>query len=151
MPSESSPPLNTYESLQIGDTFTFSRVLTMDDVRAFADITGDINPIHVDEGFAQSRGMDKPIIHGVLLLGIVSKVLGCDFPGHGSIAVGISCRFLRPVPVDSEITVEVKVSEKVEKFKHVKVRIYIYQGKKMILGGEGTLIPPSTLNGHSTP
>jgi acyl dehydratase len=59
------------------------------------------------------------VVHGVLLLGLISKVLGRDFPGHGSIAVGISCRFLRPVPVGSEVTVEVKISEKVEARKHV--------------------------------
>lgn len=134
---------HTFESLQIGDSFTFTRVLTAEDVQTFAELTGDDNPIHVDEEYAKETRFEKPIVHGVLLLGIVSKVLGRDFPGHGSIAVAISCRFLRPVPVGSEITVEVKVAEKVEKRKHVKVRIYIYNDGRMVLGGEGTLIPPS--------
>lgn len=140
-------PKHTYESLQIGESFTFTRTLTQEDVHAFADLTGDDNPIHVDEEYAKSTRFGKPVVHGVLLLGIISKVLGRDFPGHGSIAVAISCRFLRPVPVGSEITVEVKVAEKIEKRKHVKVRIYVYNNDKMVLGGEGTLIPPTEEEG----
>ena len=134
--------MHTYDTLQIGDTFSFSRVLTPEDVRTFADISGDDNPIHVDAAYAAGTRFGKPIVHGVLLLAIVSKVLGRDFPGPGSIAVAISCRFLRPVPVGDEITVEVKISEKVEKHGHVKVRIYVYNGNKIALGGEATIIPP---------
>jgi acyl dehydratase len=136
--------MHTYESLKVGDSYSASRILSAEDVRLFADLTGDDNPIHVDEAFAQQTRFGKPIIHGVLLLGIVSKVLGRDFPGPGSIAVAISCRFLRPVPVGSEITVEVKISEKIDKYRHVKVRIYVYCEGKMTLGGEATLVPPES-------
>jgi acyl dehydratase len=136
-------PMNTYESLKTGDSFSFSRTLTADDVRSFAELTGDDNPIHLDEAYAKETRFDKPIVHGVFLLSIVSKVLGRDFPGPGSIAVAISCKFLRPVIVGSEITIEVKVAEKVDQHKHVKMKIYIYSGGKMVLGGEATLLPPS--------
>ncbi|MEX0600139.1 MAG: MaoC family dehydratase [Rhodothermales bacterium] len=135
--------MNTYESIQIGDSFSTTRFLSAEDVRTFADLTGDDNPIHVDEEYARSTRFGKPIVHGVLLLGIISKVLGRDFPGAGSIAVAISCRFLRPVPVGSEITVEIKISEKVEKHKHVKGRVYIYHEDRIAMGGEATIIPPS--------
>ncbi|HET6568439.1 MAG TPA: MaoC family dehydratase [Rhodothermales bacterium] len=134
--------MHTYQTLQIGDSYKFSRVLTQEDVRAFAELTGDDNPLHVDAEYARNTRFGKPIIHGVFLLGIVSKVLGRDFPGPGSIAVAISARFLRPVPVGSEITVEVKITEKVEQHQHVKVQIYVYFGNKIALRGEGTLIPP---------
>jgi acyl dehydratase len=133
---------NTYESLEIGASFKTTRLLTAADVRTFADLTGDDNPIHVDEDYAKTTRFGKPIVHGVLLLGIISKVLGRDFPGHGSVAVSISCRFLRPVPVGSEITVEIRISEKIEKYRHVKARVYAYLRNKTVLGGEATLIPP---------
>ena len=133
----------TYETIQVGDSFTYDRVVTRDDVQTFADITGDDNPIHVDEEYAQSTRFGRPVVHGVLLLGIISKVLGRDFPGPGSVAVALSCRFLRPVPVGSEITVEIKISDKVERHKHVKCKVYIYHNGKMALGGDATLIPPS--------
>ncbi len=135
--------MHTYETLEVGQSFTFERHLSADDVRAFADISGDDNPIHVDEQYARRTRFEKPIVHGVLLIGIVSKVLGRDFPGHGSVAVSISCRFLRPVPVDSTITVEVKIAEKIEKRKHIRARVYVYLEKRMAVSGEAVLIPPS--------
>lgn len=135
--------MNSYETIQVGDSYSTTRVLSAEDVRTFARLTGDDNPIHVDEEYARETRFGKPIVHGVLLLGIISKVLGRDFPGHGSIAVAISCRFLRPVPVGSEITVEVKISEKIDKHKHVKGRVYVYHENRLALGGEATIIPPS--------
>ena len=135
--------MHTYESLQVGDSFTFSRFISAEDVRVFADVTGDDNPLHVDEAFAETTRFGKPIVHGVLLLGVISKVLGRDFPGSGSVAVAISCRFIRPVPVDSEITVEIRIADKIEKRKHIKCRVYVnYEGRTAV-GGEATLIPPS--------
>ena len=135
---------NTYESIEVGDSHEWTRVITKEHVQKFAEVTGDDNPLHVDAEYAAKHSrFDRPIVHGVLLLGLISKVLGRDFPGHGSIAVGISCRFLRPVPVGSEVRVQIKVSEKIEKNKHVKVRTYIYRDNQMVLGGEGRVIPPT--------
>lgn len=142
-PTELIPSMHTYETLQVGDTFSVKRVLTSEDVQTFADLTGDDNPLHVDPAFAATTRFGKPIVHGVLLLGIISKVLGRDFPGPGSVAVGISCRFLRPVPVGSEVTVEVRVAEKIEKHRHIKMRVYAYLDGKLCVGGEATLIPPA--------
>lgn len=134
--------MHTYESLKTGDSYRVARTLSAADVRTFAELTGDDNPIHVDPTYAADTRFGRPIAHGVFLLGIISKVLGRDFPGHGSIAVALSCRFLRPVPVDSEIEVEVKIAEKIEARRHVKARVYIYMDGKMCLGGEATIIPP---------
>src|SRR5690625_7454424 len=105
--------MHTYESLNVGDTFTFDRHLSAADVMKFAEVTGDDNPIHVDREYAATTRFGKPIVHGVLLLGIISKVLGRDFPGHGSVAVGISCRLLRPVPVDRVLAVGLVLAERI--------------------------------------
>ena len=133
---------NTYEALEVGQSFKVHRVLTMEDVQMFADLTGDDNPIHVDAEYASTTRFGGPIVHGIFLLGIISKALGRDFPGPGCVAVSIQAKFLRPVPVGSEITVEVQVAEKIEKYRHVRMKTYIYLGKKMCVGGEATLIPP---------
>ena len=135
--------MNTYDSIQVGDSFSMERLITAKDVQMFADVTGDDNPIHVDPEYAKSSRFGKPVVHGVLLLGLISKVLGRDFPGHGSVAVGISCRFLRPVPVGAEVTVKIEVAEKMEKRRYIKVRVYVHYEGRMVLGGEGTVIPPS--------
>lgn len=139
-PTNQNP--NTYDALEVGQSFSLNRVLTEEDVRQFADLTGDDNPIHVDREYAETTRFGKPIVHGILLLGIISKALGRDFPGPGSVAVSISARFLRPVPVGSEITVEVRVAEKIEKYRHIRMKVYVYMGKKTAMGGEAVLIPP---------
>lgn len=133
---------HTYNSLGIGDSYTWTRRLTMDDVRAFAEITGDDNPIHIDEEAGRASRFGRPVVHGVYVLGLASKVLGRDFPGPGSIAVSISAKFIRPVPVGEEVSIEVKVVEKIERYRHVKLRMYAYTGGKMALGGEAVVIPP---------
>lgn len=132
----------TYERIEVGDSYSTKRFISDEDVQTFADITGDDNPIHVDEEYAENSRFGTRVVHGVFLLGLISKVLGRDFPGHGSIAVGISCRFLRPVPVNSEVTVEIQVADKNDERRHIKVRTYIYLDGNMALGGEGTVIPP---------
>jgi acyl dehydratase len=135
--------MHTYESLSVGDTFELTRTISEEDVRLFAQVSGDDNPIHLDAEYAAEHAPGgKPIVHGVLLLGIVSKVLGRDFPGPGSVAVSISSKFLRPVPVGGEIKIEVKVAEKRDRFGHVKMGVYAYYNGKMSVGGEAILIPP---------
>ncbi|PAP75521.1 MaoC family dehydratase [Rubrivirga marina] len=133
---------HTFDSLSVGDSFSWSRVLTMDDVRLFAEVTGDDNPIHIDEEAGRQSRFGQAVVHGVYILGLASKVLGRDFPGPGSIAVSLSAKFLRPVPVGEEVTIEVKVAEKLERHGHVKIRMYAYCKGKMALGGEAVVIPP---------
>ncbi|MEM6782853.1 MAG: MaoC family dehydratase [Bacteroidota bacterium] len=133
---------HTYDSLNVGDTFETVMTVSAADVRAYADLTGDDNPIHVDPEYAATTDFGQPIAHGALLLGYISKVLGRDYPGHGSVAVSLSAKFLRPVPVDSEVTIEVKITEKIERFGHVKAKVYVYRGGKMACGGEAVVIPP---------
>ncbi|MBT8399916.1 MAG: MaoC family dehydratase [Rhodothermia bacterium] len=134
--------MHTYDTLEVGQSYSVDREITAEDVRAFADVTGDDNPLHVDPEYAATTRFEKPIVHGVFLAGIISKVLGRDFPGNGSVAVSITCKFLRPVPVGSTVTAEVKVAEKIEKRRHIRMKVYVYIDGRIALGGEATLIPP---------
>ena len=133
---------HTYDSLSVGDSFTWSRRLTMADVQTFADVTGDDNPIHIDEEAGRLSRFGRPVAHGVYVLGLASKVLGRDFPGAGSIAVSITAKFLRPVPVGEEVTIEVRVAEKIDARRHVRIKLYAYCNGKMAVGGEAVVIPP---------
>lgn len=134
--------MHTFDSISVGDSYRAKRFISTDDVEKFAEVTGDDNPIHVDPEHAKQTRFGQPVVHGVLLLGIVSKVLGRDFPGHGSIAVSMSVKWLRPVPVNSEVEIEIKVAEKIESRNHVRARIAGYLDGKMCLGGEAVFIPP---------
>lgn len=137
---------NTFQEIEVGDEFSTTHFISAEDVRLFAQVTGDDNPIHLDEEFARESRFGTRVVHGVLLLGVISKVLGHDYPGPGSIAVAMTAKFLRPVPVDSEVLVEVKVSEKIEKRNHVKARVYCYleeqEKRRMVFAGDATILPP---------
>lgn len=96
---------------QSGNGVTYERFISADDVRQFAEVVGDLNPVHIDAGFAEGSFFKKRIVHGAFLAGLISKVLGMDFPGQGTIYISQNSVFKRPVYVDSTVRVEVKVSE----------------------------------------
>lgn len=136
-------PAYTFETLQKGDEYSNHRFISDEDVAMFAQVTGDDNPIHLDEEYASSTRFGGCIVHAVFLLGLISKVLGRDFPGPGSVAVTISCRFLRPVPVNSNVRVDVKIVEKLEARRLVRAKTYVYlNGNKMAVAGEVTFMAP---------
>ncbi|HRQ32289.1 MAG TPA: MaoC family dehydratase [Anaerolineales bacterium] len=94
-----------------GDGFSFERFVSADDVKKFAEIVGDSNPIHLDESFAKRSFFKKRIVHGAFLGGLISKALGVDFPGEGAVYISQNSAFKRPVFVDSIVRVEIKVTQ----------------------------------------
>lgn len=96
---------------QPGDAFSFERHISAEDVRRFAEIVGDLNPIHLDAEFAAQSFFKRRIVHGAFLGGLISKVLGMDFPGQGTVYISQNSTFKRPVYVDTKVKIEVKVTE----------------------------------------
>ena len=136
-------PAYTFETIEKGAEYSNSRFVSEEDVATFAQVTGDDNPIHLNKEYAQTTRFEGCIVHAVFLLGLISKVLGRDFPGPGSVAVTISCRFLRPVPVNSNVRVDVKIVEKLEARRLVRAKTYVYlDGNKMAVAGEVTFMAP---------
>lgn len=98
-------------SYQVGEGTSFERFISSEDVHGFAETVGDLNPVHLDEEFAKSSFFKKRIVHGAFLGGLISKVLGMDFPGQGTIYISQNSVFKRPVYVDTTVRVEVKVTQ----------------------------------------
>ncbi len=95
----------------IGDGYQFERFISAEDVKQFAEVVGDLNPIHLDAEFAENSFFKKRIVHGAFLAGLISKVLGMDFPGQGTVYISQNSNFKRPVYVDTTVRVEVKVTQ----------------------------------------
>jgi 3-hydroxybutyryl-CoA dehydratase len=106
--------MSTDFSFQEGDGFKWERHISADDVQRFAEIVGDLNPIHLDAEFAGNSFFKKRIVHGAFLAGLISKVLGMDFPGMGTVYISQNSIFKRPVYVDTTVSVEVKVAQVIE-------------------------------------
>jgi 3-hydroxybutyryl-CoA dehydratase len=98
-------------SFQVGDQFKWERFISAEEVKRFAEVAGDLNPIHLDAEFAERSFFKKRIVHGAFLGGLISKVLGMDFPGQGTVYISQNSVFKRPVYVDTTVTVEVKVTQ----------------------------------------
>ncbi len=103
--------MSTKFSYNVGDEYRFERFISSEDVLKFAEVVGDLNPVHLDAAFAEQSFFKKRIVHGAFLGGLISKVLGMDFPGQGTIYISQNSVFKRPVYVDTTVTVEVRVTE----------------------------------------
>src|SRR5690348_11918273 len=97
----------TFDEIKVGDSASLSRALAPDDVKLFAIMSGDVNPSHVDEEYARSDPFHKIIAHGMWGGALISTLLGTRLPGPGTIYLGQTLKFARPVAVGDTITVVV--------------------------------------------
>lgn len=132
-----------FEDIEIGQTAEFTKVISEADVEDFARISGDTNPVHLDEEYAQSTIFKGRIAHGVLTSGLVSTVFGTILPGPGAIFVGLNMRFKAPVKLGDEVTATVKVTNKVEDKKFVEFEHACLVNGKPVIVGDATLMVPS--------
>ena len=134
----------TFEEINIGDTATIEKTVTKKDVQVFAIMSGDVNPAHVDDEFAQHSMFKKVIAHGIWTGSLVSAVLGTKLPGPGAIYMSQSFKFLRPVGIGDVITASVTVTAKdPEKNKVTLDCVCTNQEDKKVLTGEAVVLAPT--------
>ena len=100
-------------TMKIGDSRSYQRVITKDDVKQFGDVTKDMNPAHFDEAYTAQTVFKKPIVHGMLVGALFSKIFGLEYPGEGTIYCSQSLKFLKPVYPDTTLTVKVTVKDRI--------------------------------------
>lgn len=110
-----------FEELAVGQRAELARVVSGDDVARFAEISGDTNPVHLDDAAAAASRFGARIAHGVLSAGLISAVLGTRLPGPGSIYLSQSLRFARPVYLDDTVTASVEVVELIAAKRRVRL------------------------------
>jgi 3-hydroxybutyryl-CoA dehydratase len=91
-------------TLKIGDVAEFKKTISDSDVRTFADLTGDQNPLHLDEGYAATTRFGRRIVHGMLVAGLISAVLGQRLPGPGAVYLSQTLKFKAPAFIGDTIT-----------------------------------------------
>jgi 3-hydroxybutyryl-CoA dehydratase len=112
-------------------------------IERFAQATGDNNPIHLDEEYAKGTMFKKRVAHGMLLAGILSGVLGTQFPGIGTIYMSQTLRFSKPVFIGDEIALSLKVLELIHEKNRVRLEtVCTNQGGDTVLSGEALVMPP---------
>jgi 3-oxoacyl-[acyl-carrier protein] reductase len=130
----------SFEEIQVGDTVSLVRQITMDDVRRFADLTGDDNPLHVDPAYAEATPFKGIVVHGMLGASLLSTLIGTRLPGEGALWVSQSFEFLHPIRLDDTLTVTCTVLGKRDRDRLLELDAHIEnQRKNVVLSGKGTV------------
>ncbi|RIK67056.1 MAG: enoyl-CoA hydratase [Planctomycetota bacterium] len=132
----------TRQTLAVGDQGKFTKTITEQDVFQFADISGDYNPLHIDEEYARRSRFGHRVAHGILMAGIISTVLGSVIPGVGTIFVELQLRFLKPVYLGDTVTATATVMEIINP-KRVRLMVACLNDKgEDVALGNAVVIPP---------
>jgi 3-hydroxybutyryl-CoA dehydratase len=129
-----------FEALRVGMSAERSRLVTDELVRRYAEITGDLNPLHLDEGVASRTQFGTRIAHGMLSAGFISAVIAMDLPGPGSIWLSQTIRFTRPVKLGDTVTSRVEVTELIPAKRRMKLATTCRnQSGETVLEGEALI------------
>ena len=134
-----------YEEINIDDSASMTKTVTQTDVTLFAGITGDFNPLHINEEFAKKSMFKKRLVHGAFSSGLISAVLGMKLPGVGALYVSQTSNFRKPVFINDTLTATVKCIEKFTKkdgaLKFVKLETVVTNQENVVeTDGEALLI-----------
>lgn len=122
--------------IKIGDKVSIEKTFSLEDVRAFAELSGDKNPVHLDEKFAKSTVFKKPIVHGFLYGSIISSILANELPGPGSIYLNQEMNFLAPLFHNEAIRIEVEVIDHKPKKNIYYLSTKGFKDQELILDGK---------------
>lgn len=131
----------TIDEIKVGDKESFTKTVSEADVYMYAGVTGDFNPAHINEAYAEKTFFKTRIAHGMLTAGFISAILGCKLPGPGTIYLKQSLAFKAPVKFGDTITASVEV---VEIIGGKKVRLKTWcenQEGVTVLDGEAVVSP----------
>lgn len=133
----------TFDEIQIGDSASFSKTISETDVYLFAGISGDFNPLHVDEEYAKTTPFGRRIAHGGLASSMLAPVLGMKLPGLGTMVLDVEQRYKSPVYFGDTVTCSVEVVDKIDRIKAVKMKIHwTNQRGETVSKGTCRVIPP---------
>ena len=127
------------EDLSVGMSEVFAKTVTEGDIVGFADITGDTNPIHLDEAFAAESLFKARIAHGMLSAGLISAVLGTRLPGPGCIYLSQSLRFRAPVMIGDHVEACVTITDILHEKQRITLETLCRVGETVVIDGEAIL------------
>jgi 3-hydroxybutyryl-CoA dehydratase len=130
------------EDLEIGRTAERKHVVTDGDIRAFAEVSGDNNPLHLDEVFAKETAFKGRIAHGMLSGAYISAALAGEIPGAGSVYLSQSLNFKRPVRIGDEVTTRIVIKEIDERRARITIATACFVRGKVATDGEAVVMVP---------
>jgi 3-hydroxybutyryl-CoA dehydratase len=132
-----------FEDLQVGQEASLSNTVSEADINAFAEVSGDKNPVHVDADYAATTIFKERIAHGMLSAGYISAVFGMKLPGPGAIYISQTMNFKAPVKIGDTVVTTVKVAELIAEKKRARFETVCAVDGKPVVVGEAVLMLPS--------
>ncbi len=133
----------TISEIQVGDSAEFSKTVSESDVYLYAGVTGDLNPAHINEAYAEKTFFKTRIAHGMLTAGFISAILGMHLPGPGTIYLKQELKFLAPVRIGDTITARAEVIEVTVDKNRIRLETTCTnQDGARVLDGEAMVSPP---------
>ena len=122
-----------FKKINLGDSFETMEKITNSMINDFAKLSGDKNPIHLNDDYAKKTPFGKRVAHGMLIGSLISKVLGMDYPGNGTIYLSQELKFISPVYIDDVIKIIVEVIQIKSKKNILKLKTNCTNEKETLL------------------
>jgi 3-hydroxybutyryl-CoA dehydratase len=135
-----------FEELSVGQSEEQTYTVTDEVIRKFADVSGDDNPVHLDEAFAAGTQFGGRIAHGMLSAGFISAVIGTRLPGSGSIYLSQTLRFRRPVKIGDQVTARATITALDAERSRATLETVCLVGGKTVIEGEALVLVPRKAN-----
>ena len=140
-----------YEDMSVGQSERFLHTVNDGDINAFADLTGDHNPIHIDKDFGRSSPFGGNIAHGLYTASLFSALLGMRLPGTGTIYLSQTLNFMAPVRPGDELEVSVTIRELIPRGRRVILDCAAKVEGESVLSGEAIVIAPKKAQAEAKP
>lgn len=131
------------EDIEIGMTRSLMKLVSDRDISLFAEVSTDHNPVHLDEDYAQDTIFEGRIAHGMLTASLISAVIGEQLPGHGTVYLGQSLKFMAPVRPGDMVAAHVTVTAIDHSRRRVTLETHCAVGDTVVLKGEALVLAPS--------
>ena len=130
------------KEIRIGDKASFTKLIRSEDIFTYAEVSGDDNPVHVNEVYAKQSIFGERIAHGYHVGSFISAAIGKYLPGNGTIYLSQSMQFKAPVKINDEITAVVEIIGFPKENRVLLKTICMNQDGKEVISGEALVIPP---------
>jgi 3-hydroxybutyryl-CoA dehydratase len=131
------------EDMKLGLQASHSKTVSAADIESFAELSGDTNPVHLDEAYAQTTPFKARIAHGMLSVGFISAVLGTKLPGPGAVYMSQTLRFKAPVKIGDTVVATCTVTELIAEKRRAILSTICKVGDTVVIEGEAMVMVPS--------
>ncbi len=132
-----------FEDLRVGMTAVYGKTVTEADILMFAGVSGDTNPVHLNQDYAAQTMFKGRIAHGMLSASFISTVIGTKLPGPGCIYVAQSLRFKAPVRAGDTVHARVTIAKLIPEKRMIELKTVCTIGEKIVIDGEATILVPA--------